>query len=81
MVYDAIDEAAFAAYLDMGDLPEVDLIIRPSGEMRLSNFMLWESAYAELWFSDICWPDFRPKDMQQAILDYQNRDRRFGGVK
>ena len=78
---DAIDEAAFAAYLDMGDLPEVDLIIRPSGEMRLSNFMLWESAYAELWFSDICWPDFRPKDMQQAILDYQNRDRRFGGVK
>ena len=76
-----IDEARFAAYLDMADLPEVDLIIRPSGEKRLSNFMLWQAAYAEFWYSDICWPDFKERDMRQAIYDYQNRDRRFGGVK
>lgn len=78
---DEIDESTFAQYLDMADLPEADLIIRPSGEKRLSNFMLWQAAYAEFWYSDICWPDFKEKDMEQAILDYQNRDRRFGGVK
>ncbi len=76
-----IDETTFASYLDMADLPEVDLIIRPSGEKRLSNFMLWQAAYAEFWYSDICWPDFKEEDMKQAILDFQNRDRRFGGVK
>lgn len=76
-----IDEARFAACLDTAQLPEVDLIIRPSGELRLSNFMLWQAAYAEFWYSDICWPDFKEKDMRQAICDYQNRDRRFGGVK
>lgn len=76
-----IDEACFAKYLDMADLPEVDLIIRPSGELRLSNFMLWQAAYAEFWYSDICWPDFKPRHMEQAIIDYQNRERRFGGVK
>ncbi|MBO5364079.1 MAG: isoprenyl transferase [Clostridia bacterium] len=76
-----IDEKLFTSYLDMADLPEVDLIIRPSGEKRLSNFMLWQAAYAEFWYSDICWPDFKEEDMQQAIYDYQNRDRRFGGVK
>lgn len=78
---DAVDESVFAAYLDMADLPEVDLIIRPSGEKRLSNFMLWQAAYAEFWYSDICWPDFKETDMQRAIYDFQNRDRRFGGVK
>ncbi len=78
---DEIDEATFSTYLDMASLPEVDLIIRPSGEKRLSNFMLWQAAYAEFWYSDICWPDFRNKDMERAIYDYQNRDRRFGGVK
>lgn len=78
---DDIDEKAFAGYLDMADLPEVDLIIRPSGEKRLSNFMLWGAAYAEFWYSDICWPDFKDEDMRQAIYDFQNRDRRFGGVK
>ena len=78
---DAIDETAFAACLDMADLPEVDLIIRPSGEKRLSNFMLWQAAYAEFWYSDICWPDFTENDMAQAIYEFQNRDRRFGGVK
>lgn len=77
----SIDEKSFATYLDMADLPEVDLIIRPSGEQRLSNFMLWQAAYAEFWYSDICWPDFKDTDMEQAILAYQNRDRRFGGVK
>lgn len=61
------------------EVPEVDLIIRPSGELRLSNFLLWQSAYSEFWFSDINWPDFTTKDFTRAILDYQNRNRRFGG--
>ena len=78
---DTIDEKVFATYLDMADLPEVDMIIRPSGEKRLSNFMLWQAAYAEFWYSDICWPDFKNEDMERAIFDFQNRDRRFGGVK
>lgn len=76
-----LTEQSFAGYLDTAGMPEVDLIIRPSGEKRLSNFMLWQAAYAEFWYSDICWPDFTEADMKQAILDYQNRDRRFGGVK
>lgn len=62
------------------DVPDADLIIRPSGELRLSNFLLWQSAYSEFWFSDINWPDFKTSDFAQAILDYQNRNRRFGGV-
>lgn len=76
-----IDETIFGQYLYTADLPEVDLIIRPSGELRLSNFLLWQAAYAEFWYSDICWPDFKERDMEQAILDYQKRDRRFGGVR
>ena len=76
-----LTEQSFAAYLDMPDLPEVDFIIRPSGELRLSNFMLWGAAYAEFWYSDVCWPDFTGKHMERAIIDYQRRDRRFGGVK
>ncbi len=76
-----IDEDLFTQNLYTASLPEVDLIIRPSGEYRLSNFMLWQAAYAEFWYSNICWPDFRASDMERAILDYQNRDRRFGGVK
>jgi len=60
--------------------PPVDLIIRPSGEYRLSNFLLWQSAYAEFWFSSVLWPDFSEKDMERAILDYQKRNRRYGGV-
>ena len=62
------------------NVPELDLIIRPSGELRLSNFLLWQAAYAEFWFDDINWPDFSEKDMDRAILSYQNRDRRFGKV-
>lgn len=77
---DDITEELFGKYLDTAQLPEVDLIIRPSGELRLSNFLLWQSAYAEFWFSDVCWPDFTAKDMESAIIDYQRRNRRFGGV-
>ena len=76
-----ISEDIFSENLDMATLPEVDLIIRPSGEKRLSNFMLWQAAYAEFWYSDICWPDFTENDMKQAIVDFQSRNRRFGGVK
>lgn len=75
------DEKSFSRYLYAGDIPEPELIIRPSGEKRLSNFMLYQSAYAEFWFSDIYWPDFSPRDLREAILDYQSRDRRFGGVR
>lgn len=62
-------------------MPDPDIIIRPSGEQRLSNFMLWQCAYSEFWYSDINWPDFKIEDLHRAIRDFQNRDRRFGGVK
>lgn len=75
-----IDEAMFTSYLDTAGLSEVDLIIRPSGEQRLSNFLLWQAAYSEFWFSDICWPDFQENDMRAAIIAYQNRNRRFGAI-
>jgi undecaprenyl diphosphate synthase len=70
----------FGKLLYFEDCDSVDLVIRPSGEKRLSNFLLWQSAYAEFWYSDILWPDFKPKDLDQAIIDFQKRDRRFGGV-
>lgn len=75
-----LSEEKFSEYLDTRSLPEVDLIIRPSGEQRLSNFLLWQAAYSEFWYSDICWPDFSEKDMNAAIISYQKRDRRYGGV-
>jgi len=75
-----ITPQTFGEMLYFDDCSTVDLIIRPSGELRLSNFLLWQSAYAELWFSDILWPDFKPKDLDEAIIDYQKRNRRFGGV-
>ena len=59
---------------------DVDLLIRTSGEQRLSNFMLWQVSYAEMWFTDKLWPDFKPADLHKAIIDFQNRGRRFGGV-
>ncbi len=62
-------------------MPDPDLIIRPSGEYRLSNFLMWQSAYSELWFSNVLWPDFKPKHLDEAIKAYQQRDRRFGAVK
>jgi undecaprenyl diphosphate synthase len=63
------------------DLPDPDLLIRPSGDLRISNFLLWQLAYSEFWFTDINWPDFKPKHLIQAIRDYQGRERRFGGIK
>ncbi len=75
---DDFSETLFAANLDSAGLPEVDLFIRTSGEKRLSNFMLWQLAYAELYFTSVFWPDFRSNDLLQALLDYQGRERRFG---
>ena len=75
-----ITEEYINSLMYTADVPELDLIIRPSGELRLSNFLLWQAAYAEFWFDDINWPDFSEKDMDRAILSYQNRDRRFGKV-
>ena len=77
---DGIDEKYMSSLMYTGDNPEVDLIIRPSGEKRLSNFLLWQCAYSEFWFSNTCWPDFTPKHMRIAIAEYQKRNRRFGGV-
>ena len=74
-----IDASCFAGYLDTVDLPPPDLLIRTSGESRLSNFMLWQAAYAELVFLDVLWPDFDKKALAQAIDAYRCRDRRFGG--
>jgi undecaprenyl diphosphate synthase len=68
-----------AANLDTADLPPLDLLIRTSGEVRLSNFLLWQSAYAELWFTDVLWPDFQPEHLMQALSEFTGRERRFGG--
>ena len=75
-----MDEETFSRYLDSRGLPDPDLVIRPSGELRLSNFLTWQSAYAELYFTDVLWPDFSPAVLDQALLDYQHRARRFGGI-
>ena len=75
-----INSDVFSKYLYTSELPDPDLLIRPSGELRLSNFMLYQVAYTEFWFSEIYWPDFKPKHLYEAIIDYQKRDRRFGGI-
>ena len=75
-----ITEEKFASYLDTKDLPDPDLMIRTSGEQRLSNWMLWQLAYTEFYFTDVLWPDFNKKELQKAIDYYNKRDRRFGGV-
>ena len=75
-----ISEKDIESKLYTNGQPDVDLLIRTSGEMRLSNFMLWQVSYAEMWFTDTLWPDFKPSDLHKAILDFQNRGRRFGGV-
>ena len=75
-----INEDSFSEYLYTSGLPEPDILIRTSGEMRLSNYLLWQSAYAELYITDVLWPDFRKKNLLKAILDYQQRSRRFGGI-
>lgn len=75
---DSIDESIINQHLYTQDLPEVDLLIRTSGEHRISNFLLWQIAYAELYFTDILWPDFKEDDLYEAIISYQKRERRFG---
>jgi undecaprenyl diphosphate synthase len=75
---DEIDESIIASNLYMEDMPDPDLLIRTSGEMRISNFLLWQIAYSEVYFTDCLWPDFRKKDFLAAINEYQKRERRFG---
>ncbi|MDX1358422.1 MAG: isoprenyl transferase [Clostridia bacterium] len=78
---DAITEETFAKYLFTAGIPDPDLIIRSSGEKRMSNYLLWQASYSELWFSDVLWPDFRLKHLLKAVREYNSRNRRFGGVK
>jgi len=77
---DDITEERFAAFLYHPELPDPDLIIRTSGEYRISNFLLWQAAYAELYFTNVLWPDFNKRIFLEALIDYQKRERRFGGV-
>ena len=75
-----IDERSLAAHLYTAGQPDPDLLIRTSGELRVSNFLLWQIAYAEIWVTDVLWPDFRRRHLLQAIGDYQKRERRYGGI-
>ena len=77
---DALDEARFGGFLYTAGQPDPDLLIRTSGEMRVSNFLLWQIAYAEIWVTETLWPDFRARHLLEAILEYQKRDRRYGGI-
>jgi len=77
---DQIDEATVAAHLYSAGMPDPDLLIRTAGEMRISNFLLWQISYAELWVTERCWPEFEIADFHQAIRDFAARDRRFGGI-
>lgn len=76
-----LNEAKFASYLDTADIPDPDLLIRTSGELRLSNYLLWQLAYSEFYFTDTPWPDFKEKELKQAVEAYSARDRRYGGIK
>lgn len=76
-----LTDALFSTYMDSTGIPDPELIIRPSGELRLSNFLLWQCAYSEFYFTDALWPDFDEAELDRAIASYQARDRRFGGVK
>lgn len=76
-----ISEATISSYLDTRDIPDPDLLIRTSGELRLSNFLIWQLAYTEFYFTDVLWPDFTVQDLIEAIRYYNGRDRRYGGVK
>ena len=75
-----IDERTLSSYLYTAGQPDPDLLIRTSGEMRISNFLLWQIAYAEIWVTDVLWPDFRRKHLLQAVADFQKRERRYGGI-
>ena len=76
---EAITPDAIASRLDTADMPPLDLLIRTSGEVRLSNFLLWQAAYAELWFTDVLWPDFTPAHLEEALAEFAGRERRYGG--
>ena len=76
-----LTEEKFSGYMYSAGMPDPDLVIRPGGELRISNFLLWQSAYAEFYFTDVLWPDFSSKELDKAIIAYQSRDRRYGGVK
>ena len=76
-----INEQVFNSYLDTAELPDPDLLIRTSGEQRLSNYLLWQLAYSEFYFTDVPWPDFTKEELVKAIEHYNQRDRRFGGIK
>jgi undecaprenyl diphosphate synthase len=78
---DALDERRFSDFLYTAGQPDPDLLIRTSGEMRISNFLLWQIAYSEIWVTETLWPDFRRRDLLEAIVAYQKRDRRYGGIK
>ncbi len=75
---DDVTKEMFSSYLDTADLPDPDLLIRTSGEYRVSNFLLWQMAYTEFYFTDVLWPDFRREHLMKAISEYQRRERRFG---
>ncbi|MDO4308392.1 MAG: isoprenyl transferase [Eubacteriales bacterium] len=81
LVPEEIDEMTIGNYLDTAGIPDPDLMIRTSGELRLSNFLLWQMAYTEFYFTDVAWPDFDKKELVKAIEKYNQRDRRYGGVK
>ena len=76
-----VNEACIERYLDTHDIPDPDLLIRTSGEQRLSNYLLWQLAYTEFYFTDVPWPDFSKQELEKAIEQYNRRDRRYGGVK
>lgn len=80
ILLDGIDEELFSKYLDTGGTPEPDLLIRTSGEQRLSNFLLWQLAYTEFYFTDVLWPDFNKKELLKAIEHYSERKRNYGGI-
>ena len=75
-----LTEESFSNYLYSAGVPDPDLVIRPSGEIRISNFLLWQSAYAEFYYTDVLWPDFSKEELHKALAAYQGRSRRFGGV-
>ena len=77
---DAIDEMLISNHLETRGMPDPDLLVRTAGEMRISNFLLWQISYAEIWVTQKCWPEFSQKEFHQAILDYASRERRFGGL-
>ena len=76
-----LDEARFSTYMYSSNIPDPELLIRPGGEQRISNFLLWQCAYSEFYFTNVLWPDFDETELEKAIAEFNRRDRRFGGVK